>query len=325
MALSNSTNYTQTAQDIIRMAFFHIGKYGNGRTIASDDYFIASNLLNAMIKEWQGMGLHLWAKQEGLLFVTPYQAEYDLGSYTYFTKTEDAVVNQLSTALVAGDTAVNVVTTSGIAVNDKIGIVLDIGSTFWTTVQSITDSTNLVLNSAVTSAAALSNFVYSFTTTADKPLRISSARLIQGFDQDANGTSQVELPMSALAYQDYWNMSAVTLSGQIPNQFHYNPQVSTGTLYLWPKPSTSAVRVQISYERLLEDMDSLNNTFDFPAEWFSALQYQLAVRLAPGYGKEEKLTALMPIASNLLQNIKDWDIETTSIRFMPDYTSGYHD
>lgn len=317
MTTSNSTNFSQTTQDIIRMAFFHIGKYGNGRTIQAEDYNIASSVLNAMIKEWQAMGLHLWAKQEGFLFITPYTAEYNLGSYTYFSKKEDTQINQLVVALSSGDTSVTVGSTADMAIDDNIGVVLDTGYIHWSTIASITNSTTLVIDDAMDSDAAINNIVYTFTATAGKPLRIHSARLVQGFDNGADGSSQVEIPLSALAYQDYWNLSSTTLNAAVVSQYNYNPQIDDGTLHLWPRPTTGANRIQITYERMLEDMDALNNTFDFPSEWFSALQYQLAVRLAPGYGKSDKLATLLPMASAMLENVKEWDNEVNSIQLMP--------
>lgn len=323
MALSGSTNYTQTAQDIIRMAFFHIGKYGNGRTLTADDLFIAQNILNAMVKEWMGMGLHLWSKQEGIIFITPYESKYDLGTYTYFAKEEESTTNKNLTTLSSG-TTLTITSTADITVADRIGVVLDTGYIFWTTVASITDATTLELTAPLTSQSSAGNLVYTFTETAAKPLRISSARILQGFDGGASGSDLVELPMSRMSYADYWNMSMTTVSAEICNQFAYNPQIDNGEMFIWPRCTTAMNRIRITYERILEDMDSLNNSFDFPSEWYSALQYQLAVRLAPGYGKSDRLPTLLPIASVLLSNVKDWDNENTSLRFMPDYsTQGY--
>ena len=51
----------------MRMAFFHIGRYGLGRTIDADDYAIAFSILNTMMKAWAA-DLHLWAKQEECYF-----------------------------------------------------------------------------------------------------------------------------------------------------------------------------------------------------------------------------------------------------------------
>lgn len=318
MATSNSTNYTETAQDVIRMAFFHIGKYGNGRTIAAEDYDIASNILNAMIKKWQAQGLHLWAKQEGILYITPYQGEYSLGSYTYFAERSASNTQQLTNALLAGATSIVVGSTSNMTANDHIGIVLDTGYIHWTTIASITNSTTVVINLALTANVSAANLVYSFTSTAVKPLRILSARLIRGYDSGST-TSQIEIPMSVMAYEDYWNLSATTQNSNYPNQFCYMPKVDNGTLYLWPRPNNGAYRVQITYERQLQDLDALDNNFDLPSEWLEALQWQLAVRLCPGYGKSEKLQEIAPIAASMLDSVMNWDNELAYVKFSPEW------
>lgn len=322
MATSNSTNWTRTKQDIIKMALFHIGKYGNGRTIEAEDYNIVGSILNDMIKEWEP-DLHLWTKQEGILHLTPYVGEYDLGNYAYFTERNDQITQRVSTDYIAGDTVLVLDSTAGMATTYNIGVVLDTGYTFWTTVSNINaDGVTLTLTDALPSAVAQSNLVYYFTVAAAKPLRVLSARLLSGFD---GGEIQdlVALPMSVIAYEDYWNLVGTSLNGQNPNQYAYNPKTTSGTLYIWPRPTSTAYRMQLTYERILEDVDSINDNFDFPAEWFGALQYQLAVRIAPGYGKSERLATLMPMASSMLQNAKDKDNELAYVKFSPDL-GGYY-
>ena len=53
-------------------------------------------------------------------------------------------------------------------------------------------------------------------------------------------------------------------------------------------------------------------------EWIEAMKYQLAVRLAPAFGKEQKLVALAPLASSMLENMLDWDNEHADLSVIPD-------
>ncbi len=323
MPTSNSTNWTRTKQDVIKVAFFHIGKYANGRTIEAEDYFIASQLLNDMIKEWEP-DLHLWTKTEGIVHLTQYVGEYNLGSYSYFTKRENQITRQLAAAYAATDTIITLDSTEDFSViGTTIGIVLDNGTTHWTTIANINvDGITLTLTNALPSSASAENLVYYFTASADKPLRILDARLLHGYDATSSST-QLGIPMSVIAYEDYWNLVNTSLNGQVPNQYCYNPKSTEGTFYIWPRPTSTAYRIQVTYERILEDLDNLSDTVDFPQEWFSALHYQLAVRLAPGYGKSDRLPYLAPLASTMLENAKDKDNELAYVKFSPSMDGSY--
>jgi hypothetical protein len=317
MATSGSTNYNQTERDLIQMAFFHIGKYGNGRDIAPEDYSIARTILNTMLKSWSA-DLHLWAKQEGILYLTQYTSKYTLNSTSldaYFTTVEDNVTKQLSSAAAAAATSLSM-STSNIAVNDTIGIVLDTGALFWTVVTNITSSVALTINSALPSAAASGNLVFSFTNRAVRPMRVLDARVISGFDAGAT-TTQIERPLAMMAYQDYWQMASTTNNGSMPNQCLYEPKLASGSFFVWPRPTDCSVRVQLTYERTLEDMDDIDDNFDLPSEWLEPLQWQLALRLCPGFGRMERYALIAQTASLMLDRIKEWDNELNSITFNP--------
>lgn len=317
MATSGVTVYNQSVEEVMRMAFFHIGRYGLGRTIDANDYSIAFSILNTMIKAWSA-DLHLWAKQEGMLFLTPYTSLYsldDLSSSARFAKLEDTTTDRLTENAAAAATTLEM-DTSGLTIGYNIGIVLDTLDLFWTTIATIPDSTSLTITDALPSAASQGRLVYTYSIKANKPMRVLDCRLLSGFD-DGSSTSQIELPMSGIAYQDYWQIAATTLNGQYPNQFHYEPKVQNGNFYIWPRPMDCSVRIQLTYERELQDLVSLNNNFDLPVEWLEPLQWQLALRLCPGYGKADRLPMIAQIASDRLQDLKDWDNEINYVQLTP--------
>src|SRR3990167_9187035 len=99
MATSGSTNYTQTRNEIIQDALALIGVYGIGRTISAEDTNFTSNMLNKMIKTYHAQGLHLWAKEEGYLFVADNTGSYTLSSDSTSARAtlrSDAVITELS-------------------------------------------------------------------------------------------------------------------------------------------------------------------------------------------------------------------------------------
>ena len=64
------------------------------------------------------------------------------------------------------------------------------------------------------------------------------------------------------------------------------PRRDNGVLYVFPVPSATEVanNIQIVYQAPYEDFDASTDTPDFPQEWYDAITYGLATRLAPEYG-----------------------------------------
>lgn len=112
-----------------------------------------------------------------------------------------------------------------------------------------------------------------------KPLKIT-----QAFNH--NTSSNVDIPMRILTRQEYNILGNKTSSGN-PIQVFYDPQNGYGDLYVFPVPtSTEAASnvITITYQRPFEDFDASIDTPDFPQEWYDAVTYGLATRLAPEYG-----------------------------------------
>lgn len=319
MATSGSQNFSQNRDAIINDAYQILGIYGIGRTISAEDTTVASNALNRMIKSWATKGLHLWAKEEGVLFITPNEAEYTLGNAAgdaHATKVSDLVLTQLNGAHAASATSITVDDTTGMAGSDNIGIVTTDKTIHWTTISSVDSSTTLTIASGLDSAASDDGLVYTYTNKIYKPLRILDARRRTGIDSGATST-EFDLPLTEVSYQDYFELPQKTINS-IPNQFHYNPKLTSGKLYLFPRPSDGAERIHISYERVIEDMDSASDDFDFPSEWLEPLTWQLAVRLGPMFGRTQKMEQILPIASAMLDNLLDWNAEVSDIQLSPD-------
>ena len=101
-----------------------------------------------------------------------------------------------------------------------------------------------------------------------------------------NVTSNVDIPMRLLTKQEYNLLGNKTSTGN-PIQAYYNPQRDYGILSLFPVPSTveqAANTITIFYQRPFEDFDASTDNPDFPQEWYDAITYGLATRLAPEYG-----------------------------------------
>lgn len=317
MATSGSVDFSKNKQQVINLAFAIINQYGEGRTVSSPDMDIASTVLNMMLKAWINKGLHLWTKEEGVLFCTKDVGTYTLGtSASYTSLWSDAVLTSLNGDHTSSDTTLTVDTTTGMTAADTIGIVLDDGTIHWTTIVSVDSSTTLTITSGIADDASDNANIYTYTTRITKPLKIHSIRVVQGIE-DSAGASADEVNLQPLSHSQFMEIANKGNVG-LTTSYYYNPDLSSTTLYLWPKPNSVNYYFRFTYSRHFEDMDSLSDDFDLPVEWLEAITWQLAIRLAPIFGKRSFLPELLPIASQMLDDMLDFDAETESIRFQPD-------
>lgn len=318
MATSGSVNYTQTRNEIILDALQLIGVYGIGRTVSAEDMTFSANMLNKMIKAWQGKGIHLWSKEEAVLFVADNTGSYTLSnasSSARATKWDDAVITQLNGSHAASATSLTVDSTSGMAASDIIGVVLDSDAVTWSTIASVDSSTTLTIDDGLDSVAGDNKNVYTFTNRINKPLRIHSMRRRDGVTSGDNPAT--EIPMVALSHQDFFNLPNQDSNG-VPTHYYYNPDLSDGKVYLWPRPSNPKYYFRFTYERMLEDFDAASDNPDFPTEWLECITYQLAARLADGFGKSQSAQPIIQKAGIMLQDMLNWDAEVESLYLQPD-------
>jgi len=258
-----------------------------------------------MVKAWGAKGLHLWAKEEATLFLTVGTGQYSLTT-SKAVDLSSLTSTTLSASFAAAISTITATSTSGFTIGDNIGVVLDNDTIHWTTITTVSP---LLLASALPSAATSANPVYVYTSAISKPLNVLQCRLRK--------TDGLDLPLAQIASQDYYDIGRKKDTGQ-PNQWHYIPNKTTGKLSLWPAPSLGTDRVMFTYERINNDISTANADFDFPAEWLEALTWQLAVRIAPAFGKGAKGAALLPIASSMLRDLQDWDRDISDLEISPD-------
>ena len=329
MSVSGTTSFTQTRDQLIFDAFALLNVYGIGRTPSAEDFNIAISFLNKMIKFWGTKGLHLWCKEEAVLYFTQYKSQYGFGNSNSINLTpaysclrSNVSTTQTTAAYPIGTMAFNIINSGKMNIGDNIGIVQSDNSLFWTTIASVT-TTSVILNSGITVATNNATMVYSFPISAilNKPYRIIGARLVNGFDSGATTTVN-EIMMNPISHADYQNLPTKSINSSVPNQYNYDPQLDYGVLNLWPRPNNCSYRIHFTYERIIDDMNNPGDNFDFPQEWLEPLTWELAVRLAPAFGKEKKLQVIMPIAKDMLDQLLDFDSEVTGISFQPDRDGG---
>lgn len=309
MATSGTTSFNLTRNQLITDSLYDTGIVAIGQPIDDDIMAFAARKLNMMLKAWQADGLHLWKLRETTLFLQDNNNSYTLGpsgQHATETYTETAI----KTAATAGATTIDVDSTSGMSVSDNICIILDNGKAHWTTVSSITDSDTVVIATAIATAAAVDNVVYFYTTKAPRPLAIMDGVLR---DIDEN-----DIPITLISRSDYYAFGDKSTTGTTPTQFWFNPSLTNANLKVYPTPSNGKYRFVYTGQYQIEDVTSANNDFDFPQEWYLAIQTNLSVLLTPSYGtNRDEFKKLVLIAQAEKERVMGWDKEQTSMFLQP--------
>lgn len=139
-----------------------------------------------------------------------------------------------------------------------------------------------------------------FNTT--RPVEIERAMI-----EDQSNTPTMEYPLELITPRQWAEITTKDLSSSIPTKLYYDPTYPLGTLNLWPVPSVANKLVLYS-KKALTEFTSINNTISLPPGYMKALRFNLAVELAPEYGKEASQT-VVSIAVDSKGNIKRKNIK----------------
>lgn len=311
MATSGSINFTITALELVEKAFSYSGVKEDEQPLTAAERKNGFLSLNLMIKAWQAQRLHLWAKQEAVIFLDVGKTDYKLGvSGDEACNFDDFISTALTSDEVALSTVIEVSSTTGMLAADNIGIKLDDGTRFWTTIVSVDSSTQITITTGIPSAASTSNSVFTFTNLIERPLRVIGVR-------NASYGNDNEFEIRQFSRQEYFNQPNKTSTGTVVN-YYYSPQLDQGRFYVWPTAPSVDDYIRVTYERNLEDVDVNSDNLDFPIEWGETLIFNLAARLAVEYdapvSKQEKLAVL---ANSTLDKLLGYDEEPSSLNIRP--------
>ena len=188
-------------------------------------------------------------------------------------------------------------------VGDFIGIELDDGTVQWTNAAAAVSTTTLTLMDALTDSVAVDNHVYTYTHKAQRPLEIDEVRLHTSDDN--------ERPLLMVSRQEYMALSDKDSAGS-PNQVYFNPTRTNAEFRVWPAPDDTKEWIMFTGKYPIQDMDTTSHDIDIPQEWFEALAWNLAVRLAPKYGRPIDPNVLL-MAAKFKENVLEFDREFTSV------------
>lgn len=136
-----------------------------------------------------------------------------------------------------------------------------------------------------------------FNTT--RPLGIDGVSII-------DGTAEFQVEKRTL---DQWMcIQNKTVQSTLPTKFYFNETFPLATISLWPVPSETKT-IRVYSWKALTGLAAVGDTVSFPPGYAQALKYNLAVLLAPEYGRPiDQVVA--GIALDSKANIKRKNIKT---------------
>lgn len=315
MATSGSSDFAVTRNDILRAAARKINAVRGNAVMGTQMISDFSQALNAMVKQWQVEGLHVWTVTEATLFPQVGQIQYPLSTaVSSANATQQYAQTEISADEALNQTVISVSSTSGIANGNKIGITLDSGRLHWTTVAGVPTTTVTIADPLPDSASA-GKLVFAYANKIVRPLKIVDAR---SYDP----VSREETPIDIIARHDYRQLSNKWSLGT-QNQLFYDPQLTAGLLWLYQSGATVGNLVNFTWHRPIQDFDAAGDNPDLPQEWIQTLIFNLAVVMAPEF--ETSATVMSgphgvgTLADRYLASMRDASRGDESFEFGPDF------
>lgn len=320
MPTSGNYVYSVTASQVITSAAEDIGVLANGQTLDSNDLATMLRTLNLLVKQWQGPsakfpGLQVWNRQRIEMFLVSGQRRYLIGPASSDDRSAStSVATQATAAKTASSTALVVSSTTGMTAADQIGIVLADGTLGWTTIATVTNTTNLVLAANTLGAANSNANVFSYTNKAQRFIELEAAVL-----RDWSSPAQpIDIPIEV--YTDVAQYEALTqkfASGD-PTAVLIEPmKLNTVVTTNFAAANVyKTLRLTVIYPS--QDYTDATGADDisYPQEYFAALEWELAFRCAPKFGKEWTKTMQSTYQVCVMEGI-NLNPDNTSEHFQP--------
>lgn len=315
MATSGTSTFNYTRDQIIKAALRKIGAIETGETPSSSLLNDTADALNMMVKEWNTLGIHLWTESEGILFLQSNQAQYSLGTgsgdHATQTNPPNFVQTTLASSIASASGTVTLTSAANILNGDQIGIVMDHGAMFWTTVNGAPSGNVVTLAASTTDSSTAGNVVVDYTTQILRPLRVVAARRY-------NLVSQIETPMIQMSRLDYRDLPNKSSTGTVTS-FFYDPLGGaniSGQFYVWPVPSAVADAVKFTWYRQIQDFANPGDNPDLPNEWINPLVWNLAVEMSHEFDvPPQRYQMVKAKADESLNRVFGWDKEEDSVYF----------
>lgn len=117
------------------------------------------------------------------------------------------------------------------------------------------------------------------TLNSSRPMRVKKALI-----QLSSATTPTEIPVELLTMEEYASVILKTLQSNFPLYAYIDDAYPTRNVNVWPVP-TDSTNSLVFYSTKPLTQASLNVALSLPPGYLRALRYNLAIELAPEYGK----------------------------------------
>lgn len=304
MALSNSFDFSLTAGEVFKEALENVGAIGVGDELDSQHVGSLTRAFNIQLKSKQVRALNLWTWKDAVLFLAPGETSYRLGASGDHA-TESYVQTTLAADAALGASTLTLTATAGMTNGDSIGIVLDDGTLFWTTISAV-GGTDIAV--ALTSAASSGNVVFSYTSKIERPLSIKDVRLLH--------IDETERPCNVIPVSEYNGYPNKNVSSEIVSVAH-EPLMDNTLLRVWPANTLATDVLKFSYKKPVDDIDNIEHNIYAPVDCYDAIVADFTARVAGRFGASiAEQQNLERKAEKAFAEVHDFE-DDTSISFAP--------
>ena len=328
---SGTYSYSASVIDLLQGSLRIAQVIGSEETPTGAQLQNGLSAMAAMCKGWQASGIHVWCEEEGILFLNGGQTLYQIGagSPDKVTLWQTLIATSLGATALSGATSLTLASVNGgidnlsaVAVGDTIGVQLDSGVNFWTTVSGTPTGLVVPIAAALPSQATQGALTFDYAVPLYRPLRVYGGRRY-------NLLSKIDIQMQMWARLDYQNQPNKYTTGT-PTAFFYDPQTGQGAYQQpvgqwnsWPTPNNNTNAARFTAQRPIQDISSLANIPDFPVEWNAALKWNLALEIGPENGcPMEQMQIIAARAKYWYDMASSWDRESESVLFGVAMTPG---
>ena len=274
------------------MSVENLGVLASGGTIVTADQTLALRRLNVIAKQYQGtadgaQGLKIHTRQRITLMLAKGQQTYSIGPASGDARASTAIYRTtIDGAEAIGQTVLSVTdtsdtttypgTTGTMTASDIIGIQQDDGTIFWTTVSSISAGVSVTVGTGLDVAASVGNYVWWFTSRAQRFPVIESAVLREA------GYTTTPLDVYTEVRQYEYGVSDKYANGT-PTAILVEPLRVATRITLNSQPTDIQQQIILTVLYPSEDYDATTNDIAYPQEALRFLSWELSFEIAPAF------------------------------------------
>lgn len=344
--MADTPTFVYNRDQIIGRTGRIVGAFAAGETPGPQAVQDMSDALNAMVAEWQTIGIHVWKEKEATLFLQPNQYYYTMGGGGVANVCQTKNMLILATAnvqLPARVTTIPIAASGNFfnasvvstqpgdfnldfdtdfsmpsqqvypAVGDNFGVMMANNQLFWSTVTAIT-STSVTIANPTTQPINGDSVAFDYPQlSASSPSPCAIYRPLRVLNvRRILWSSLIETQVTPYARLDYRNQPNKTQTG-IVTQSYYDPQIPMGQFWAWPNPQDSLNGLNFTYMDPIFDFNSAADYPDFPQEWINAIVWNLAEEIKLEYDVAgERSARILERAAQTLDRVTGWDREPES-------------